>query len=752
MAETVNITITNNRTEPLELTPDAFELTEHSEHYTINHGIDPSITIPFQGDFTFSVTYDPNDDDAHDTTLLVRIGNGDILSVELTGMGLDQGELQIVTNNIEFTEWDYLLTTADSQTQSIIVQNTGDIDVEVTDVSIATNPVLSIDTSLPVTVPANSQASVGVIIFSPSSASSGDTNVSSQIDIVNDGSVSPLQFNASYSVLATDATARITPQPAIAFGDVENNSQFTFQGTARLEADSSNNVEIEITDINISLARFEIQGVVFPVVLQPGEFQDLTVKLTTEISDIGSIEAIAQPVTSNQFANTVNTVLTANVLEKAEFNWHYPIEPVFPGSLPVGETHPEPRSVLVIALSTNNRDITLTSGGFDSTEFEIQNFVGVSDIVLAPGESTTLVVDFKPNVIVDQNAVTQRSGRFTLISDSDTGNADFDFTGTSGPVSLGRFLFNSIEGPNHPLGSGNPFGSGTASSDVPFYVDNTFNDYPITITEFDVDSVNLDTSDPLTVEQRNEFNLNTQLPLTIPANSFSNEFSYRREPGAGDTDFTVKVRVFASLENVPVLNLTYRANPFVENLEQTSIESQDFNDNIMFQDNAIITDASSPHDGRGNFVLTATNQDQWYEIHWTNTGTDSVTFHPKMSQMFHNVSDSVIPFSQELANLVLSQNNQFFDRGGVMMRFENTDIWPQINQGGRHPNNAYWRIDQTQDFNSSLGIYTNKIIDPGQTQMMCRVQFFRADPPPMLLALIANSLTTFRMIYTFRVQ
>lgn len=726
---TLSVTLTNNRGITLTLSPTSF-LTGNSD-YTIEHGIADGDTVDVVNGatFAFDVVYTPSFSGKTSTDLYLYT-NIEPLFMLLEGTGVTEGHL-VYESSLSYSYYDYQVDSQSVAIQDITVTNTGDLPVSVSGVSLVNSsgdiqPTVNLQT-YPVEVTSGSTEKIGELEIDLTGTPI-DGSGSIEVRTVHDGDNSPVEITANVEVLATSSTVRITPNP-IDFGNVLPNTQYVYSGTARIQTDPTNELDVEVTGISSETNRVEFSGVSFPFTMAPGDIQEVIVKFTSDPDDVGSYSEVLTLSTSNSRVTIVDGAAQANIETVDDVSYQMVNGTSFPNRLPVGEVHPEPRLLRLTAGSSNNVDVDITPPS-GTSNFSPQS---TSVISLSRGQSVDLNLNFHPVDFVDGS----RNDDLIFNTNGTPQNFTISLTGTSNRIRMQRWI-GGIQSAHFDVNStNNPFGSGNVAK-MPFLLDNRDNDYAATLQSFEIDSNAVQRT--LVQADIDEFQIENSFPMTVPANGALRDLWFLTNSGGTDVDYQTAMRLITNHGNAAVENQWFRKNSF---------SNPDFN-------NAKAVDISAGHDGKGHFELSASDLNVWKTIQWRNDaaangGVDNLQFIAVNSAMYHNLLDTEIPYTQEVVHQWPDGSGGFLILGGMSMYYNDRPLLPEYSSGGRHPNGTFWEVDQTQQHDGGNNYSDWVASENGGTITPLRIRFVKPNPPPLFMTLVTNSQLTWRLFYSFKV-
>jgi hypothetical protein len=743
--------LVNSTNIALALNSDSFTfIGPGAQYYSMTTSIPPEgILVNIDSTFDFDVEYNPTASGVHDAVLQIRSNYSELLAVSLTGRGLSIQQIETFT--YEDTVYDYQIEEQGNTERyvPITVRNNGEVDLTVSDIVYqgvtGINSYISTIKTTPATISPGQTVKIADVAFDISAAGTTTATLNILHNSPIDSGVTPIQ--AVSNILETDSSVEFNVS-SVNLGNVNPNTLVTYGGTLRIQAPLGNHLNVVVTGVSSSNADFSVNNSIFPVTLTPGEFIDITLQYQSQPLTIGAVSTSLTISTTNPFVSRQPCSVSANVITVKNLTYSLLNTTTFPNRLAVGQKHPLNRIVRFTAAANNNAPVAITPQNL------IENFYhhSTTPVSLTPGQHVDLELCFRPVDFVNGT----RNGLVRYVTDSNLGTLNLTCYGVANVIKVDPYadlLLSQI----HDLSSNrNPFGTDVRLKNGAVWIDNRDTDYPVTITGFQLGNTCYTDSRALTDDEKSVFGTSNSFPLVVPANS-SRIYQYDKVPFGEDfaiivLDYSlvgvdskislpIRARYMPSNNAVADYSLTYNQ---IENLPvEYQTVNYKVNNHVVYAGDATFNiagnPATQPHGVCANGRLELPSfmheyNDEWYDIKIRNDGSVDLEFVSQLSSMYHLTPE--INHSDEPNIWVVNDVNIFF--GGFLMYWSGRVLADVRSNGGRHPNNTYWMIDQTQQHVSGT-TYVNHVIAPGQTKVIARVRKIRANAPPMLLTLQFNS-------------
>jgi hypothetical protein len=379
-------------------------------------GLSLPLTLAANQSSTFGVRFTPAAAGAANATLSLTVsGSSTTVDVALSGTGVTPGKLTASPTSFTFSN----VVVGQSQTQTETLQNTGGVNVTISQASASGTGFSISGITLPVTL-APGQGTSFSVKFAPQSAGS----FSGSISITSDGSNPNLTIGLSGTAVApTQNTLSVTTP--IAVGNVVVGTSGTATGT--LTASGGTVTVSSVTMGGTNAAEFSVSGLSFPVTVTTSTPVNFTVKFTPGAA--GAATATASFASDASNSPAVATLTGTGTANPATLNVTTPIAV---GNVVVGTS-----GTATGTLTASGGTVTVSSvnmGGTNPSEFSIS---GLSfPVTVTTSTPVNFTVKFTPG------ATGAASATASFASNASNSPAVASLTGTGTPAPVHTVLLN----------------------------------------------------------------------------------------------------------------------------------------------------------------------------------------------------------------------------------------------------------------------------------------------------------------------
>src|SRR5437870_3763944 len=340
---TQTITLTNSGTADLTIpqatvTAAGFSISRLSCPLTLPAGLSTPLSIQFAPTAAGSVS--------GSVSLVSNAPNSPTI-IPLTGSGAQSASGQLIPNpsNINFGN----VTAATTSTQSVVLTNTGNTTVSVSQATVSGTGFSITGLTLPLTLAAG-QSSTFNVQFAPATIGS----VSGSVSLVSNAPNSPSTI--ALSGTGVQPQLSVTP-PSVSFGNVLVGSN----GVQNLTLTNSGSASLTIAQGSFTGAGFSISGPTFPLTLPPGQSSTLSVHFapTATGSVSGSVSLVSNA------PNSPSTIALSGTGVQPQLS-------VTPPSVSFGNVLVGSNGVQNLTLTNSgNANLTIAQGSFTGAGFSI---------------------------------------------------------------------------------------------------------------------------------------------------------------------------------------------------------------------------------------------------------------------------------------------------------------------------------------------------------------------------------------------
>lgn len=391
---TQTATLTNTGNDAITVTSLAVSSSEFAAS-----GVPTPLTIGPGQTKKFQVVFTGSTSGTASGTLTAMTSHGQASSrVRLKGStGTTTAKLALSTSSLNFGS---VLVNGRS-TQALTIQNSGQADMQISQIAVSGAGFSVSGVATPVTVPAG-QSMVLQATFAPTAAG----NASGAITVTSNASNPTSNVALSGSGVVATYTMSLAPS-SVSFGNINVGSS----ATQSVQLSNTGNTSVTVTQIAASGAGVSVNGVATPVTLMPLQSVALTVTYapTTGGATTGSIT-----VTNNDGVNAVAAVTGAGVQAGLS---------VTPGSASFGSIITGNKSSQTIQVKNNGTasvtisQVAVTGAGFSASGMTLP-------ATLTPGQSGNMSVQFAPQ------AAGNASGTVSIVSNAPNSPATVALSGT----------------------------------------------------------------------------------------------------------------------------------------------------------------------------------------------------------------------------------------------------------------------------------------------------------------------------------
>ena len=331
---------------------------------------------------TATVTFTPSADGAASGTLSIASNDEDEASIDiaLSGAGVVLvADVDVSPTEVAFGD----VTVGGSATSEITIANTGNADLSIVSIAVA-SPVFSVTDTCGGTVAAGGSCAA-TVTFAPNAAGAADAVLAVTSDDADEPVVSVALSGNGVDVPVVD----IAVSPAtLAFGNV----QVGESATADVTITSEGNATLEVSEVAISGTDLSVDASCGS--LNQGE--SCTATVTFAPTAEGPVTGTLTVSSNDPDEGTVVIDITGAGVTAPEADINLPVTSVDFGELTVGQDSSEDFSIENVGTA----DLTISDISVDGGDFTVVSDCGV----VAAGESCTATVTFAPGAAGDQSA------------------------------------------------------------------------------------------------------------------------------------------------------------------------------------------------------------------------------------------------------------------------------------------------------------------------------------------------------------
>ena len=366
-------------------------------------GITFPLSLPSGGTTTADVTFSPATAGAAGGSLsFTSDAPNSPTSLSLSATGT-QGRLSLNPTSINFGD----VTVGSNGSRNVTLSNSGDATLTVWSANVTGGQFSVSGLSFPVSLNPGATTTANVA-FSPAAEGA----VTGSISFVSDGSNSPTTFSLSGAGVPPPAPGQLTLNPAgLDFGSVNVGSSSTLSVTLS----NSGETTLSVSSGNVTGAGFSLNGLSFPVSLNPGATITANVAFSpaAEGAVTGSVSFTSDGAISPTALSLSGTGAVAATSGRLSLN---------PTSIDFGDVSVGSSGTRNVTLSNSGDAVLLiSSANVTGADFSVDG--SVFPINLSPGESSTVNVTFTPSA----GGVANGSVSFT--SDGDNSPTALPLTG-----------------------------------------------------------------------------------------------------------------------------------------------------------------------------------------------------------------------------------------------------------------------------------------------------------------------------------
>jgi hypothetical protein len=362
-------------------------------------GITTPITLTPGQSTSFSVTFAPTSaGSASGSVTITSDASNPSLSVALSGTAVTAGTLTANPTSLTFTN----VTVGQTLSQTETVQNTGGVNVTISQVK-ATGTGFSISgITTPVTLTPSQSASFSVT-FAPTAAGSASGSVTITSNASNPS------LSVALSGTATTAGALTGNPTSFSFGNVQD-------GTSQSQTETLKNTggeNLTITQATVSGAGFSYTGLTLPLTLTPNQSTAFSVVFAPTTA--GAVTGTLALTISG--SSPLNLALAGTGVTPATLTAN-PTTLTFT-NVTVGQTQSQTETVK----NTGGVNATISQVKASGTGFSVSGIT--TPVTLTPGQSTSFSVTFAPT------SAGSASGSVTITSDASNPSLSVALSGTA---------------------------------------------------------------------------------------------------------------------------------------------------------------------------------------------------------------------------------------------------------------------------------------------------------------------------------
>ena len=391
---TQTATITNTGSKSVSIT----QLSLSSADFSASGVAMPLTLAPGQSTL-FKVSYKSSSTSTVSGTLSAMTSRGGGSGkVKLNGnSGRAASQLSLSTNSLKYGN----VLVDGSSTQAVTVKNTGNTDINISQLGVSGSGFSVSGVAVPVTVPAGQSVALQTT-FAPTVTGS----VTGSVTITSDAQTTSSSVALSGTGVSATYTMSLTPG-SVSFGNLNVGS--TAKQTVQLA--NTGNSSLTVTQVAASGAGVSVSGITVPATIAPSQSIPLTVAFAPTAS--GAV-AGSVTVTNNEGVNAVASVTGAGVQAGLSVT---PTSASF-GSVVTGSTNSQTiqlKNTGTASLSLSQ--ISATGSGFSVSSASVP-------LTLAPGATSTFNVQYAPTTAGAAN------GSVTILSNAPNSPSAVSLSGT----------------------------------------------------------------------------------------------------------------------------------------------------------------------------------------------------------------------------------------------------------------------------------------------------------------------------------
>ena len=390
---TQTATLTNNGTESVTITQLALSSKEFSAS-----GLATPLSIGPGQSAKFQVTYTGTTSGDSSGTLTAMTSHGSGSSkVKLRGSSGKGSTLSLSATALNFGN----VLVNGSSTQAVTVKNSGQTDIQVSQISVTGGAFTTTGLAAPATIPAG-QSVVLQAKFAPTAAGA----VTGAITISSDAQTATSTITLNGTGVAATYTMSLSPT-SVNFGNVTTGSS----ATQNVQLSNTGNSSVIVSQIAASGTGISVSGATVPLTIAPAQSVTLAVKFapTTSGAATGSLT-----VTNNEGVNALAAVTGTGVQAGLSVT---PSSASF-GSVVSGNTN----SQTIQVKNSGTASLTISQATVTGTGFSLSGLA--IPTTLGPGQSGNFNVQFAPK------AAGSVSGSVSIVSNAPNSPATVALSGT----------------------------------------------------------------------------------------------------------------------------------------------------------------------------------------------------------------------------------------------------------------------------------------------------------------------------------
>jgi hypothetical protein len=319
--------------------------------------------------------------------------------VKLTGQsGKSAAQLSLSSTALNFGN----VLVNGSSTQSVTLKNSGQSDLQVTQIGVTGNGFSVSGVATPVTIPSGQSVAVQTK-YSPTAAGSTTGSITIATDVSN------LTSNVALSGTGVAGTYTMSLSPAsLSFGNVNVGSS----STQTVKLSNTGNSSVTVTQVATTGAGVSVSGIATPVTIAPAQSATLTVKFSPAT---GGTTSGSVTVTNDQGVNAIAAVTGTGVQAGISLT---PSSVSF-GSVVTGNTN----SQTVQIKNNGTSNLTISQATATGTGFSVSGLA--LPLTLTPGQAGNFNVQYAPQ------AAGNVSGAVSIVSNAPNSPATVALSGTS---------------------------------------------------------------------------------------------------------------------------------------------------------------------------------------------------------------------------------------------------------------------------------------------------------------------------------
>jgi len=264
-----------------------------------------NVTLTPNQSVTINVSFNPTQDETIQGSLMISSNaSNPSLTISLSATGT---QAQIATNSMTVSFG--TVTVGQSDSQPVKLQNTGNITLSFSQISVSGPGFSQSGLSASTTIPAGGSTTFEAV-FTPSSAAAA----SGSITLTTNGTPSPLVISLSGTGTAATLTLSASP-PNLPFGNVPDGSNSLLPTSVM----NNGNSDITISAVTVTGAEFSASGISNGTVLTPG--QSVTLDVTFAPTTPGAVSGASVTITSNATNSPLTIPLSGTGTHSVLLQW-----------------------------------------------------------------------------------------------------------------------------------------------------------------------------------------------------------------------------------------------------------------------------------------------------------------------------------------------------------------------------------------------------------------------------------------------